>query len=96
MNQSQRTQIQMMVTHSEHKWPCPFVDLTTFLEVPVVCDAAVSLGEAEKLPSVARGTTNILQLEHSFEEFDERERCNVDAKAFVEARAVEPAVDPKV
>ena len=89
-------QFPMMETHGKYNRPCPLVDFTTFLKVPVVCDAAVGLGETEKLSSVARGTMNILQLEHNLEELDEREGCNVDAEAFVEARAVEPAVDPKV
>jgi hypothetical protein len=56
----------------------------------------MDLGEAERLSSVARGRTNILQPEHNLEELDKREGCKVDAKAFVEARAIEPAIDPKV
>lgn len=56
----------------------------------------MGLGEGERLPSIARGTTNVIQPKHGLEEFDGREGCKVDPEAFVEARAVEPAVDPKV
>jgi len=56
----------------------------------------VGLGEAEGFSSITRGTTNVIQPEHSLEEFDGREGCKVDAEAFVEARAVEPAINPKV